>query len=1731
MRVGKRSVAGMLAALLVVPLIGVAPAAADHDPPPAGDVLVFSKTAGFRHASIPDGIAAIEALGAEHGFGVDATEDASQFTVENLANYDAVIWLSTTGDVLDAEQEAAFESYIQSGGGYVGIHAASDTEYDWAWYGELVGAYFASHPSPQTATVDVADRVHPSTEQLPAEWVRFDEWYNFQSNPRGDVHVLASLDESSYDAGGGAMGADHPIAWCQDYDGGRSWYTGGGHTSESFSEPEFVAHVLGGIETAAGWVPADCGGTVWDNYEKVSLDQGTSNPMALEVAEDGRVFYIERKSGELRVIDPQTQQTSVAGTLDVFNGLEDGLIGIALAPDFATSNEIYLSYSPADESVNRVSRFTMDGSTLDLASEEEIIEVPVQRDQCCHAGGELEFGPDGDLYLATGDNTNPFASDGYAPIDEREGREAWDAQRSSANTNDLRGKLLRITPSEGGGYTIPDGNLFDEAADADDLTRPEIYAMGLRNPFRFKVDPETGYVGLADYGPDAGGANPDRGPEGRVEWNLITEPGNYGWPYCHGTGVYVDYDFATGESGEPFDCDAPINDSPNNTGLAELPPVIDPEVWFGRQANSPWPTIGTGGAPMGGPFYDYDPELDSETKWPAYFDDAVVFGEWNQNNLYEFRLDGAELYDVNTLLPDMEFLRPMDMEFGPDGSLYLIEWGSGFGGDNADSGVYRIDYVSGSRSPVAVASAEPSSGTAPLEVAFSSEGSRDPDVGDTITYAWEFGDGQSSTEPNPTHTYTENGNYTAQLTVTDSTDKSGVANVEVVVGNTRPTVELIAPADGGVFSFGDQVAFEVNVTDPEDGDAVDCDQVEVSYILGHDQHGHPLSTVTGCDGLITTPQGGHGATENIFGVIEATYTDAGGEGDAGALTGRDTIILQPKRKQAEFFTSTGRADDGQGGGDPGVQTETTGDSAGGGENIGFIEDGDYVSYDPFDLQNIDALRFRVASAGAGGTIEVRADAPDGELLGSAAVAPTGDWQDYVDVTAEVVDPGGTIELFLVFRNDESSGGLFNVNWIDFLGKGVSDNAAPSVSVSADPVEGTVPLEVNFTGEATDPEGEELTYAWDFGDGDTADTLDATHTYTEAGSYTATLTATDAQGAYGEASVGIEVDAPAAAPIECWGPLSDEFDGTELDRDRWTTIVRENQDLRVEDGSLIIPTSNTDIYGAGGDTPNIVLQPLPDGAWTATTKLTLTARDAYQQAGLVVYGDDDNYAKMVLQARSNSGPDADARIFQFIREEDGAPNEVADSNTANLGADYPDTVWVRFTSDGTNLTASYSADGAEFTDMPQTKSLDGIVDPHVGLMALAGSGDRPVIDAAFDSFHLSPDPNVEHPGVDDEFDGDRLDGCRWDQVVRPDLDLLSVGDGQLLLETAEGDIYGTDNGTPPNLILQTAPEGDWTVETKFTEELNGGYSQAGLMAYVDDDNYVKFDVIADEGESGASRIELRSEIDGAIQQPTPNVNELPENDGTWWLRLEKSGDEFIGSYSADGEDWTEMAELVSNPGVADEGAFGVFTLGVNQPSSTTVAFDHFRLLDEQEPVDEVPPVVSASLDPSEPNGDAAPGYEGTYNTPVTVTVEATDEGSGVDTVEYAVNGGEWNRYTEPVTFEEDGVWVVEYRATDVAGNTSEAGSVTFEIRTDACPGSDLRDTVIVGDVDSGVDNRDRGDGCTINDLIEDDRAWRNKGQFMRHVVAVTEELVAEEVIDESESDAIRAAAGRSRIGRK
>ncbi|MFC8781816.1 PQQ-dependent sugar dehydrogenase [Streptomyces nigra] len=799
-----------------------------------------------------------------------------------------------------------------------------------------------------------------------------------------------------------------------------------------------LALPLSPAAAAPGEAPAAPGGraapaAAAEDFQQVTLAKGVAEmgePMTMTVLPDRSVLHTSR-DGTLRRTDA-AGTTTVAGRLDVYSHDEEGLQGVAADPGFASNRFVYLYYAPkldtpagdapsngsaADftpfDGVNRLSRFVLrSDNTLDLGSEKKILDVPASRGLCCHVGGDIDFDAAGNLYLSTGDDSNPFASDGFTPIDERASRNpAYDAQRSAGNTNDLRGKILRIKVNADGSYAIPSGNLF---APGTAKTRPEIYAMGFRNPFRMSVDRATGTVYVGDYGPDSGTASPSRGPAGQVEFNRVTKAGNFGWPYCTGKNdAYVDFDFATNTSGARFDCAAPRNTSPRNTGLTDLPPAQP--AWIPYDGGSV-PEFGNGSeSPMGGPVYRYDAASSSDVKFPQEYDGDFFAGEFGRRWIKRIETGGDGTVQSINAFP-WAGTQVMDMAFGPDGALYVLDYGTGYFNGDENSALYRIEHVTGGRAPLAQAKANVTSGKAPLAVSFSSAGSSDPD-GDALSYTWTFGDGATSTAANPSHTYSAEGQYTATLKVTDPGGKSATASVQITVGNTAPTVRIDTPADGQIYDFGAAIPFKVTVTDPEDG-TIDCSRVKVNFIVGHDSHGHPQTSATGCTGTLQTlADGEHDPNANIFGVIDAEYTDKGAAGQP-ALTTHDQRVTQPSHRQAEHYVSSA-----------GVQIITK-TPAHGGRTVGEIHNGDWISFTPYALANARSFTARVSSAGAGGTIEVRAGSSTGTLLGTVTVPVTGGWETFQDVTTSLSNqPAGSTSLFLVFKG--GGGALFDVDDFSF----------------------------------------------------------------------------------------------------------------------------------------------------------------------------------------------------------------------------------------------------------------------------------------------------------------------------------------------------------------------------------------------------------------------------------------------------------------------------------------------------------------------------------------------------------------------------------------------------------------------------------------------------------------------------------------------------------------------------
>ena len=797
-------------------------------------VLVFSKTVKFRHSSIPNGIAAIRKLGGENGFAVDTTEDAGAFTQKNLARYSAVVFLSTTGDVLNAMQQDVFERYIQAGGGYVGVHSATDTEYDWPWYGRLAGAYFNGHPgnpNVRHGRYRVLDTTHVSTKGMPASFERDDEFYNFKSiDPT--IHVLVEIDETSYE--GGTNGAHHPMSWYHDFDGGRAWYTNMGHTEATYTEPLFLQHLLGGLRYAIG------GGTGTVNFNRarpeenrftrVVLAEKLDEPIELAVLPDERVLFIERH-GYVNLYTPSDARTRRIATIPVStkytdsSNAEDGLLGLAADPNFVANGWVYMYYSPAGpDAKNVLARFTLRGDSLDLASQKVLLEIPTQRRACCHTGGSIAFDSSGNLYLSTGDNSNPFATK-YAPLDERPGRDPWDAQKSSANTNDLRGKIIRIHPEPDGTYTIPDGNLF---AKGTAKTRPEIYTMGHRNPYRISVDKHTGFVYWGEVGPDADGDSAGQGPRGYDEINQARSPGNYGWPDFAGNNQAYNHtrflDSVTTETGPPFDATRPVNNSPNNTGLNALPPARGAFIWYAYAPSPEFPIVGTGGRTAeAGPVFYRDDFKNAARAFPPYYNGKLFIYEFIRHWIMAVTMDQhGDLASIEQFMPSGKFAAPIEMEFGPNGDLYVLEYGTLWFQGNDDASLVRIEYNGGNRKPIAVAAVDHPKGALPLRVTLSSAGTVDLDE-DSLRYEWTITQRGKviarAPTPHPGITIRTPGTYAAALTVTDTHGASTSSPpIEIVAGNQPPTVGIDLVGANTTFFFPNvPVRYAVRVTDREDG--------------------------------------------------------------------------------------------------------------------------------------------------------------------------------------------------------------------------------------------------------------------------------------------------------------------------------------------------------------------------------------------------------------------------------------------------------------------------------------------------------------------------------------------------------------------------------------------------------------------------------------------------------------------------------------------------------------------------------------------------------------------------------------------------------------------------------------------------------------------------------------------------------------------------------------------------
>ena len=717
-------------------------------------LLVFLKNTDNQPAAAASA-GTLMSLAQQAGIDVDTTSNGDYLAEDSLKNYRGVVLLNTSQDVLFTSQQADLERFVQAGGGLGLVNAAGFTTYQWAWYQDMLAA----------------------TKSEPASVV---------SNKPFDGGRIFSMNTAMADAAGTKALLDG-LRYVMD---GKALNYREAHSVRVPEENRFTSTVL---------------------------ESFMDEPIEMEVLSDGRVLFVERK-GIIKLYDPVAKATKAINKLPVHitGNYEDGLLGMELDPKFDQNHYVYLYYSPVgSKPVQNLSRFVFTGDSLQMSSEKVVMQVPVQRETCCHSAGNVYFGPDGNLYLSTGDNTSSKESDGFSPLDERPGRAPFDSQKSSGNANDMRGKILRIHVEADGSYTIPNGNLF---AKDGSQGKPEIYVMGARNPYRITVD-KRGFLYWGDVGPDGGVAS-ERGPKSQDEWNQARKPGNFGWPYFVGDNKsYADFDFATNKSGPHFDPAAPVNESPNNTGTKNLPPAQKAMIWYPYDKSAEFPMLGTGSrSAMAGPFYYAADYANSSVKLPAYYTNKQFIYEWARNWIKVLTYaDNGDLRQIESFMPTSFVSKPIDMKFGKDGAMYVLAYGANYFARNPDSQLIRIDYTEGNRRPIAKVSVSKTVGAAPLVATLSAKESFDYDRGDKLTYQWESGHGQKSTVVAPTFTYTRPGVYHPKLTITDAEGQKTTTELTLKVGNEIPQVDVAIKGNRSFYFDKTPLVYAVSVKDKEDG--------------------------------------------------------------------------------------------------------------------------------------------------------------------------------------------------------------------------------------------------------------------------------------------------------------------------------------------------------------------------------------------------------------------------------------------------------------------------------------------------------------------------------------------------------------------------------------------------------------------------------------------------------------------------------------------------------------------------------------------------------------------------------------------------------------------------------------------------------------------------------------------------------------------------------------------------
>ncbi|MDQ6477377.1 PQQ-dependent sugar dehydrogenase [Dyadobacter sp. LHD-138] len=561
-------------------------------------------------------------------------------------------------------------------------------------------------------------------------------------------------------------------------------------------------------------------------FTHMMLAQGLDEPMEMAILPNLDVVIVERK-GAVKLYDAKEKQIKTIAHLNVFSGIEDGLLGVAADPGFEKNHWIYFYYGVAgNKNVSQLERYELTGDQLNVASKKVLLEIPTQRTYCCHSAGYLTFGADGLLYLSTGDNTNAEEIEGHNPTDERPGRQLSDDQGTTANSKDFRGKILRIKPEADGTYSIPDGNLFPKDGS---IGYPEIFVMGCRNPFRMSVDPKNNFVYWGDVGPDSN-VPAEENFLSYDEINQARKPGFFGYPYFLGNNEgFPKYDFATKKEGPKQDPLRPINNSPNNTGIKELPAAQPAMIWYGKGESKRWPMVGKGGASaMAGPVYYSDLYPNAKYKLPEYYNGKLFIYEWIRKWIMAVTLDKDGNYvSMEPFLPHLKVIAPMDMKIAHDGAIYMLAYGTNWFAKNTDAGLIRVEYSEGNRNPIADIQINKRYGAAPMAVTLSAEKSKDHDPNDKLSFEWKIGRKKLSGKEIK-HVFTKPGIYDISLTVSDQNGGTGTATTQVKVGNTPPDISINSTANRSFYWDNTHFDYEISVKDPEDK-TIDKSKITASF--------------------------------------------------------------------------------------------------------------------------------------------------------------------------------------------------------------------------------------------------------------------------------------------------------------------------------------------------------------------------------------------------------------------------------------------------------------------------------------------------------------------------------------------------------------------------------------------------------------------------------------------------------------------------------------------------------------------------------------------------------------------------------------------------------------------------------------------------------------------------------------------------------------------------------------